>query len=128
MSRTIEYTQVLETTVCWCGINYAVPANLLRHAHNDGQTIYCPLGHSVHWTETEAMRLKKKLDQAEALAASRLARIDQERASHAATKGQLTKVRKRAANGVCPCCNRSFVNVARHVKTQHPDHIAEVNA
>jgi hypothetical protein len=40
---------------------------------------------------------------------------------HRSTRGALTKQRKRAANGVCACCHRSFANVARHMKTQHPD-------
>ena len=46
---------------------------------------------------------------------------DAEQRAHSATKGQLTRARKRAANGVCPCCHRSFENVARHVAKQHPD-------
>jgi len=37
-----------------------------------------------------------------------------------ATKGQLTKARKRADRGVCQHCHRSFVDVARHVATKHP--------
>lgn len=28
---------------------------------------------------------------------------------------------KRIHNGVCPCCNRSFVNLQRHMKTKHPE-------
>ena len=26
------------------------------------------------------------------------------------------------ANGVCPCCNRSFENLRNHMHTQHPDY------
>ncbi len=33
----------------------------------------------------------------------------------------MTKVKKRAANGVCPCCNRTFSDLARHMKAKHPD-------
>ena len=122
MARTISYTETLEVTKCWCGIGFAVPDNLLRHAHNDGQTIYCPLGHSVHWAETEAMRLKKRLEQEERRASSLTSQLDQERASHRATKGQLTRTKKRVAHGVCPCCKRSFTNLARHMTGQHPDY------
>src|SRR5690606_15231496 len=39
-----------------------------------------------------------------------------------AMRVQLLKERQRFANGVCPCCNRSFTNVARHMRTQHPDY------
>lgn len=33
------------------------------------------------------------------------------------------RLRRRTAAGVCPCCNRSFVQLARHMKTKHPDHV-----
>lgn len=49
-------------------------------------------------------------------------RLESERRAHAATKGQLTKTKKRIANGVCPCCNRSFANLERHMAGQHPDY------
>ena len=39
-----------------------------------------------------------------------------------AAKGkQLTRLQKRIHAGVCPCCNRTFTNVARHMKTKHPN-------
>ena len=28
---------------------------------------------------------------------------------------------KRVHNGVCPCCNRSFQNLQKHMKTKHPE-------
>lgn len=42
-----------------------------------------------------------------------------------ATKGRLTKTKKRIANGVCPCCNRHFVNLERHMTGKHPDYTKE---
>ena len=128
MSRTISFTETLEVTVCWCGMNSAMPAELLATARKDGTTsVYCPLGHGGTFGNSENSRLKKRLEAEERAAATRLAQLDQERAAHAATKGQLTKARKRAANGVCPCCNRSFVDVARHVKTKHPTFAQEAS-
>jgi ssDNA-binding Zn-finger/Zn-ribbon topoisomerase 1 len=50
------------------------------------------------------------------------------RASRDALKGQLTKERRRVGNGVCPCCNRSFVNLRRHMTAKHPDHAKEGSA
>lgn len=128
MARTLSYTETLEVTRCWCGIALAVPENLLRHAHNDGQTIYCPLGHQFSWRETEADRLKKKLNTAEEqrLAAEQRASFwydehEREKKSHSTTKGQLTKAKKRANNGVCQECHRSFPDLAEHVRSKHPD-------
>lgn len=42
--------------------------------------------------------------------------------SAAAYKGAATRLKNRAKAGVCPCCNRTFQNLARHMASQHPDH------
>ena len=42
--------------------------------------------------------------------------------SAAAYKGHLTRVKRRVGNGVCPCCNRTFKNLADHMTTKHPDY------
>jgi hypothetical protein len=34
----------------------------------------------------------------------------------------MTRIKKRVAAGVCPCCNRSFKDLARHMAGQHPDY------
>ena len=46
----------------------------------------------------------------------------------AAAKGQLTKVKKRVGNGVCPCCTRSFTDLARHMESKHPAYVERPNA
>ena len=35
-------------------------------------------------------------------------------------KNERNAILQRVAEGVCNCCNRKFVNVARHMKTKHP--------
>ena len=133
MSTTMTYTGQLIVTDCWCGMTYAVPKTLYDHVHEqhdngERQTnIYCPLGHT--WTfggDGEAARQRKRAERLERQLASRDEDLRVERASHTATKGQLTKVRKRAERGVCPHpeCKRSFVDVARHVRTKHPELLA----
>ena len=42
-----------------------------------------------------------------------------------ATRGVVTRIKNRVGHGVCPCCNRSFGNVARHMADQHPNWAAE---
>ena len=39
-----------------------------------------------------------------------------------ALKGVVTKQRKRSVAGACPCCNRTFQQLARHMKSKHPDY------
>lgn len=131
MGRTITYTETLETTTCWCGINFAVPGNLLRHAHNGDQTIYCPLGHRVSWDKIDhekklKAQLAEKERQLEAARATQARLRDEvvhEQARVRGYQGALGKAKKRAARGVCPAsgCKRSFVDVAAHVATCHPE-------
>lgn len=49
------------------------------------------------------------------------AKVERNRAG--AYKGIITKIKSRVSKGVCPCCNRTFANLARHMGTQHPDYV-----
>lgn len=119
---TMTYTETLTITSCWCGINLAVPDNLYRFAQQrDDRAIYCPLGHRFYFTETFEEKLKREQRRHQA---TRDLLAAEER-SHTATKGHLTKQKKRAAAALCPCCNRHFVNVERHLATKHPDYVKE---
>lgn len=124
-------TMTLGATIqcCRCGTPFAMSADLERVRRVDHEIFYCPLGHQQHWPagKTQEQKLQEQINRERSRAASLSAQLDQEKASHSSTKGQLTKAKKRAANGVCPCCNRSFVNVARHVAGQHPEFAAEVS-
>jgi hypothetical protein len=40
-----------------------------------------------------------------------------------ATRGVVTRIRNRVANGVCPCCNRTFADLHRHMASQHPEFV-----
>ena len=39
-----------------------------------------------------------------------------------AFKGVVTRTKNRIAGGACPCCNRTFQNLARHMATKHSDY------
>lgn len=118
---TDTYTGTLVIRTCWCGIRHAMPSGLDDHVDNGGSA-FCPLGHEyVRNVRTEAQierdknaRLEAQLDQVRA----RAAHLEASRRAH---KGANTRLRRRVAAGVCPCCNRTFQNLARHVASQHPD-------
>lgn len=121
MGAVLAFTHHLETITCGkCGIEFAVPDHLDDHA-----TFWCPNGHARGFVgETEAQRLAKELEtQKRATEFQREQRLLAER-SLVAQKAQTTKARNqlaRTANGICPCCNRTFQNVMRHMATKHPD-------
>ncbi len=85
---------------CSCDIAFSVPANWNRERMDDHESFFCPNGHKQSYQgQSEAEKLRDEL----------LARTE-----------ELTSLKNRIANGVCPCCNRTFVNLGRHIGTKHP--------
>jgi hypothetical protein len=125
---TLEHTETLVVHECpACFVLHAIPRRMHRERLEQGGDVYCPNGHVWVFTTPEVARLKNKLEAAEqsrdAAWASLTHEADQRQAaerSAAAYKGQARHLRNRIGNGVCPCCHRSFANVARHMAGQHP--------
>lgn len=126
---TLTYSGRLTVITCWCGMRHAVPEELrdfqLRQ-HNNGernvQGIHCPLGHShIPSGKGEAELERERRQRAETRTKAIQDQLDAEKRSHSATKGTLTKTKKRIGKGVCPGCHRHFANVERHMATQHPE-------
>jgi hypothetical protein len=133
MSETV--TIELKRTTCWCGTPFAVPARLLESAQNAAHTIHCPHGHTLTWKETEVDRLRRerdrlKQDQARLEDEKREAWATANAQKERAEKAERLKKRleKRASSGTCPCCNRTFANMAEHMKHQHPEFVADGGA
>lgn len=114
----------LEVTVCTCGVLFAMPKKLLDERRYDGANFYCPHGHSLSF-DGDQKRLKRQLENERDRAARLSANLDQSEASRRAYKGQATKLKKRASAGVCPCCQRSFKELKRHMETKHPDFVKD---
>ena len=106
-----------------------------------GETFYCPRGHGQHYNRgpSEADKLRQERDRLKQDAARKdeviayerrcreLAdqRAERSKRQTAAAKGQVTRLKNRASAGVCPCCNRQFQNLKRHMDSQHPDFASE---
>lgn len=114
-----------------CYINYAIPKAMHEKAfrEKDRQSVYCPNGHGWHFTgerEVDIERRKRQLLEQQNAQLAEEAR-DALRVKNIATEmlkrsqRELKQHKTRAAAGLCPCCNRSFVNMQRHMKTKHPD-------
>jgi hypothetical protein len=124
---TLTYQKTLNLVVveCYsCTIQYGIPASLNKMLldKRSNATTYCPNGHGWCYTGQTA---EERVRAAEARATHA---DDQRQAAErrvTAYKGQLTKVKNRVANGVCPCCSRTFVNLARHMAGRHPDFTTE---
>ena len=104
-----------------CGVIFGITEDYEDRRRADAKGFYCPNGHVMSWSESEADRQRKRADQAES---RRKAAEDQARAAIREAeqrRTELLKIQHRIANGVCPCCNRSFDNVRRHITSQHPE-------
>lgn len=106
---------------CACGYPIALTEDHERRLREKGTQFYCPAGHPQVFKRTEVMRLREQLEAATARAAKQeaLARDAELRAKSA--RLQINRMNKRAAAGVCPCCNRTFQQLARHMTAKHPD-------
>lgn len=109
-----------------CGINYAVDKRVMdwkrdAPADNTKRGWYCPNGDSLVFTESQADKYRREAERLRQKIAEKDDAISARDRQLTAAKGQITKERNRSAAGVCPCCNRTFSNMARHMHTKHPD-------
>ncbi|SKU47360.1 Uncharacterised protein [Mycobacteroides abscessus subsp. abscessus] len=106
-----------------CGVPYALNDEFIRQRRKDHKSWHCPNGHSQYYPQkNETEEAKARAAMLERQLANRDEDLRAAKAAHAVTKGKLTKTRNRIAKGVCPCCNRSFANLQRHMAGQHPDY------
>jgi hypothetical protein len=121
---------------CACGTPFGIEATLNKNLLASKGEFYCPNGHPQHYTgeslATKAARLEKELEAArqdeqwwKQRANKNAADLKVTKSQLRGTKAALTRTKKRVANGVCPCCNRSFTNLQRHMSTKHPEYVAE---
>ncbi len=86
-------------------------------------------GHHIGWSAKDSESAADKLRKENAQLQSRLADAREAKNSAdkrtSAIKGQMTKLKNRIENGVCIHCNRTFQNLARHMKCKHPGEPAE---
>jgi len=131
----ITGTGTLHVTDCpTCGCVYAIPDGVYRmgQKYKTQRTIYCPNGHEWHYTgKTHAEELRELREQTARATAERDQAEADARAARA-REGKATKsaqrLRARAAAGVCPHCNRTFKQLAAHMKTKHPEALSHAHA
>jgi hypothetical protein len=110
-------------------MKHAVPEELYTHQREqlrDGlvqRSIYCPLGHEwIHKGEGRAALLERQLQSERQRHDQTKASLRDERNKLNTEKSAKARIKNRVGNGVCPCCNRTFVELGRHMKTKHPDY------
>jgi ssDNA-binding Zn-finger/Zn-ribbon topoisomerase 1 len=121
----------LEHVECSCGGVYAISKRIMDLARERGGSWHCPYCQGlVSFNETEVKRLQKELEAERARKQAALERANRLNEELGKTEIQLKRTKTilknhktRTANGVCPCCNRAFVQLQRHMETKHPDYV-----
>lgn len=112
----------MQTDTCAsCGIQFGMPDNYTAARRKDGKRFYCPNGHRLTYGDGENEEIRRERDRLKQQVARAEDYADHHKRSAAAYQGQVTKLKKRAKAGVCSCCNRTFQNLADHMKTKHAD-------
>lgn len=108
-----------------CGIEFAVPGQFDEERRANGGGWYCPNGHAWQYREPDVVKLRRERDRLKQRLAQRDDTIEYLERSASAYRGQVTRLKKRAGTGTCPCCKRHFENLARHMKAKHPEYASE---
>lgn len=129
---TFAGTTTFEVLTCIkCGSSYAAPEQFFDRQREQGGFHHCvQCGHRQGWSkersklaqaqrEAEQARRRMVIHQEEAARQRRAKESAQRRLS--ATRGVVTRIKNRVGKGICPCCNRSFQNLRRHMANQHPE-------
>jgi len=121
---------------CWsCGVPIYLPRSKYDSCNrNHKNNFYCCNGHSAVFTgKTEVELVREELEKQKANLAQRLAWAEENAKAAreqrdvanrqvAAARGQVTRIKNRVGNGVCPCCKRTFKQLATHMACKHPNY------
>lgn len=125
---TETITETFYVVSCYtCGIRFGIGRELYKRVVTDAMdSIFCPAcGKSTCWRESEDQKrikeLQRKLEWEANNSSHQKSKREEAEASLAATKGVVTRMKTRISGGVCPCCNRTFVALGRHIKMKHPN-------
>ena len=130
MKNTLTMTTELNLVECGrCGAAIALSKQMERTFRDTHQNFYCPAGHSQHYpAKTATDRL------ADELKASEWKRErDQDKIADLLKKlyelsEENKRIERQARASVCPECDGSFVELARHQRRVHEPQTAEARA
>ena len=122
---TIEktITVAFEILVCdCCQIKFGAPSGFDAARRKDHKTFYCPNGCERYYPQDNVEEALRKKLHAATLEKERAERLTREAwAAEQRATDEAKRLQARAKAGVCPCCNRTFKQLAAHMKNKHPD-------
>lgn len=134
MRVEVAITEKLVTVDCAnCGLRFALTETYERSRRRDHGWFYCPQGHHQHFpSESDEEKLRRERDLYKQRVAQRddeIKRLNQAVADETYRTMQAEKatahLKKRSSVGTCPCCKRTFKQLAAHMAQKHPAFVAE---
>jgi hypothetical protein len=120
---------------CRCKADMWLPTSLYDSARHSSKIVFfCPYGHEQVFSEgeSEEIKLRRERDRLAQQIAERDDRIKSLIKAANVTdemfrklKGEKARLVKRTTAGTCPCCHRTFRQMALHMRNKHPDFKAQ---
>ncbi len=124
MTVTLNVTHELEVIDSGCGHTVYLEAQHYRRLLRNHKNFYCTVcGEGRHWKQkSDLEELRGRLASTQDMLDTARQQRDHVEHRRRGEKAAKTRIKNRIANGVCPCCQRSFKNLHRHMQTKHPDY------
>lgn len=127
MGQALELAVTLTSIDCGgCGGTYAINERFRKQCADYGRSWVCPYC-KIGWGYSgngALERAQKELEAERSRKAAALERANAAEAERMRVEKAMKRMETRAAAGVCPCCNRTFQQLARHMTIKHPDYKA----
>ena len=121
----VTMSVTLELLTCNnCAMQFAVPNLFIVERRRDHATFYCPSGHHLYYPEeSDIARVEREKREAvnrlqAALNEKEHLLLVREKECDAAMRAKRC-IESRISKGVCPCCNRTFGDLAKHIDSKH---------
>jgi len=116
--NTFFTIEIISEKCISCGVVFGLEAEYKRNLKQFHNEYYCPNGHKQYYAgeshKDRAERMEKQM------IIERAEKWKQERLKGVAQR-KIKSMKKRSHAGVCICCNRTFKNLAKHMKTKHKE-------
>lgn len=125
MNTTFDRVETYVVLICpECGTRFGMSQAFFDARKEDKKTWYCPNGHARVFVgesrDDKIQRLTGALDRERTKVEAYRKDLDYAKRATKAQGTRLRKLKERVKHGVCPCCQRTFQNLARHMNRQHP--------
>lgn len=120
-TEPISMSVDLKVVETYCGHFVLLTARQLADLRRSHGVFYCPFGHGASYkAETAEEKLARENDRLRGCLTESQDRIGDLLSTLGDKRREIQRIQRRADNGVCPHCRRTFKQVGRHIKRKHP--------